>query len=80
MNPITHLLISWVVADSSGLDKRDRTAVTLSGIVPDIDSFGIIAEQLTKGSDRPMLWWSDYHHILGHNIGFGVLAAIVQKV
>ena len=77
MNPITHLLVSWVIADSSDLEKRDRAVVTLSGIVPDIDSFGIAAEQLTKGSEHPLLWWSDYHHILGHNIGFGILAAVV---
>jgi len=77
LNPITHLLVSWVIADSSDLDTRDRAAVTISGIVPDIDSFGIVAEQFTKGSKHPLLWWSDYHHILGHNIGFGLLVAVV---
>ena len=77
MNPITHLLLSWVVADSSDLDKRERMAVALSGVIPDIDSFGIIAEQLTKESEQPLLWWSDYHHILGHNIGFGILVTII---
>ena len=77
MNPITHLLVSWVIADSADLDKRERNAVTLSGVIPDIDSFGIIAEQLTKESGHPLFWWSDYHHILGHNIGFGILVAVV---
>jgi inner membrane protein len=77
MNPITHLLVSWVIADSSEFDNKERTAVTLSGVIPDIDSFGIIAEQLTKGSERPLLWWSDYHHVLGHNIGFGLLVVLV---
>lgn len=68
--------MSWVIADSAGLNKRERAAVTVSGIIPDIDSFGIVAEQLTKNSDNPLLWWSDFHHIIGHNIGFGVLIAI----
>jgi membrane-bound metal-dependent hydrolase YbcI (DUF457 family) len=77
MNPITHYLVSWVVADSSNLDKRERAAVTLSGVIPDIDSFGIIAEQLTKESERPLLWWSDCHHVFGHNIGFGILVAVI---
>ena len=80
MNPITHLLVSWIIADSSDLEKRDRAVVTLSGIVPDIDSLGIIAEQWTKGSEHPLLWWSDYHHVLGHNIGFGALAAVVALI
>ena len=76
MNPITHVLVSWVIADSAGLNKRERAAVTVSGIIPDIDSFGIVVEQITKNSERPLMWWSDYHHILGHNIGFGIVLAI----
>ena len=77
MNPISHLLISWVIADSAELNERELAVVTISGIVPDIDSFGIIAEQLTKNTDTPLLWWSDYHHVIGHNIGFGLLVAAV---
>jgi hypothetical protein len=77
MNPITHLLVSWVIADSTDLDKKERAAVVCSGIIPDIDSFGIVAEQLTKNSEKPLLWWSDYHHVIGHNIGFGLLVAVV---
>ena len=77
MNPITHLLVSWAIADSGDFDKRERAAITLSGVAPDIDSFGIIVEQLTKNSDKPLLWWSDYHHIFGHNIGFGILVAVI---
>ena len=77
MNPITHLLVSWVIADSSDLEKKERLTVTLSGIIPDIDSFGIVVEQLTKESERPLLWWSDYHHVFGHNLGLGILVAIV---
>ena len=77
MNPITHLLVSWVIADSAGLNKRERAVVTVSGIIPDVDSFGIIAEQLTKRTENPLFWWSDYHHILGHNVGLGILVAVV---
>ena len=80
MNPITHLLVSWVIADSADLDKRERAAVVISGIIPDIDSFGIVAEQLTKNSEKPLLWWSDYHHVFGHNIGFGLLVAVVAFI
>ena len=76
MNPITHLLVSWVIADSGDFNKRERAVITFSGVVPDIDSFGIIAEQLTKNTEKPLLWWSDYHHIIGHNIGFGILVAV----
>jgi hypothetical protein len=48
MSPITHLLISWVVADADALSKRERAIVTVAGLAPDIDGVGIVAEVLTK--------------------------------
>ncbi len=78
MSPITHLLISWVVADSSGLEKRDRAIVTVAGLVPDVDGLGIVAEALTKESELPLTWWTDYHHVLGHNLAFGLVVAVVS--
>lgn len=73
MNPITHFFIGWTVANSVVLDRRDRAAVTVAGIIPDIDSLGIIAEKVTIESERPLLWWTEYHHVLGHNLGFALL-------
>lgn len=54
--------------------RRDRAIITFAGIAPDLDGFGIAAEILTSNSPHPLLWWTDYHHILGHNIA---AAAIV---
>lgn len=83
MSPITHFFMGWAVANSVPLTKRDRAMVTWASVVPDIDGLGIIPEQLTKNSSHPLTWWSDYHHVLGHNIGFAlvvtVLAAIFAK-
>ena len=78
MSPITHLLISWVVADAGDLNKRERAIVTVAGLAPDVDGFGIIAEALTRESEHPLTWWTDYHHVLGHNLGFGLLVAAVS--
>ncbi len=80
MNPVTHFMVGWVVANIDGLNRRERAAVTVSAIIPDIDSIGIIAEKLTKGSDQPLLWWSKYHHVITHNLGFALLLAIVVFV
>ena len=80
MNPFTHLMVGWVVANCDGLNRRERTAVTVSAIIPDIDSIGIIAEKLTKGSDHPLLWWSKYHHVITHNLGSALLLALVVFV
>ena len=74
MIPPTHFLISWVLANSSTETRRDRALVTLAGVIPDIDGFGYPIENwLTFHWDKPLLWFSDYHHILCHNVGFAAL-------
>jgi len=77
MNPITHFLAGWTIANTAKLSKNERAAVTLAGIAPDIDGIGIIAEKLTASSRHPLTWWSDYHHVLAHNLFFGLLLAMV---
>jgi len=51
--------------------------VTLAGVVPDVDGLGAFAEILTRNSERPLDWWSRYHHVLCHNVGFGLVVALV---
>jgi len=80
MHTVTHFFVGWVVANTGDLNRRERAAVTVSGIIPDIDSVGIIAEKLTQGSDHPLLWWSKYHHVLAHNLGFALFVAVVVFV
>jgi hypothetical protein len=75
MNPASHLLISWVTANTADISRRDRLLVTISGVVPDLDGAGVIAEIITQNTTTPLLWWSKYHHVLCHNIGFGLLIA-----
>jgi len=76
MSPITHFLAGWVVASSAQLNRRDRILVTLAGIVPDLDGLGIIAEIATENSSNFLPWWSQYHHVLCHNLGFGLLITV----
>lgn len=75
MHVVTHLLTGWVVAESAGLDRRDRSLVTLSAVLPDLDGIGVIGEFVTRDSAAPVQWWSQYHHVLCHNLGFGLLLA-----
>ncbi len=72
MSPVTHFFLGWCVANLDGLDRRERGMVTVAGIAADVDGLGIVAEYLTRGSDRPLLWWSEYHHVLAHNLLFGL--------
>jgi inner membrane protein len=81
MSPITHFLMGWGVANSdTSLSKPERALVTWASVIPDVDGFGIFAEILTKNSAHPLHWWSDYHHILAHNLGFAVLVSVVAAM
>lgn len=79
MSPITHLLISWGVANAVTLNKRERAIVTAAGVIPDVDGLGIVVEVLTRNSERPLDWWSRYHHVLAHNLGF-VLFLVIATI
>jgi hypothetical protein len=81
VSPVTHFLTSWLVANSStGLGRRERALVALAGIAPDADGLGLVAELLTRDTARPLLWWTEYHHVLGHNLLFGVLTSATVAV
>jgi inner membrane protein len=80
MNPASHLLVSWAVANMADLSRRDRFLVTLSGVVPDMDGAGLIAELLTEKTALPLIWYSKYHHVLCHNLGFGLFLAAAVLV
>lgn len=78
MNPITHALVGWAVASAPRESRaRDRALVTVAGIIPDFDGFGAPVEILTRDTTQPLLWWTDYHHLLGHNLVAGVAMAAV---
>jgi len=53
MNPVTHFLGGWAVANTARLGRRDRALVAIAGAAPDADGFGIVAEWLTKNSEHP---------------------------
>lgn len=78
MNPISHFLLSWCAASAlPELSKRDRAIITVAGVAPDFDGFGIVGEFLTRNSATPLYWWTDYHHTIGHNIGAAIVATLV---
>jgi inner membrane protein len=70
VSPITHFFVGWAVANAAELNRRERACVALASVVPDVDGLGIVPEMLTRHSAHPLTWWSDYHHVLGHNLGF----------
>src|ERR1051325_6405018 len=81
MSPITHLLIGWLTANvSTSISKRERAIITIAGVAPDIDGMGIVADLMTQNSQHPLNWWSQYHHVLAHNLGFAMLITVVATI
>jgi len=81
VSPITHFFMGWAVANTvPSLTPRERAMVTWAGVIPDIDGLGIIPEKLTQHSAHPLTWWSDYHHVLGHNLGFALVVSVLAAI
>lgn len=76
MSPVTHLLVGWTVANFADR-PRDRALIMLAGVAPDLDGLGAIPEVLTAGSANPLPWFTEYHHVLGHNVAFAATVAII---
>lgn len=76
MNIVEHFFIGWCVANlSTKLTPRERMLVTAAAVVPDVDGLGMLLEIPTRNTTHPILWWTEYHHILFHNIGAAILVS-----
>lgn len=76
MHPVSHFLSGWMVANALPLEaRRDRAMVAIAALLPDLDGFGWLPQILTADSDDPIMWYSEYHHILGHNLLTAVVLA-----
>jgi inner membrane protein len=74
MSPVTHFLLGWTVASTNtSLSTRERAAVTLAGVVPDIDGVGIVWDLVSRSGSFD--FYQRYHHVFGHNLFFGLLVA-----
>jgi inner membrane protein len=82
MNPVTHLLVSWSLADAVGLGHRDRVLVTWCGVVPDLDGLGAAIDFGNSLFGRPeSAYYGLYHHTLFHGLPAAVLlAALVASL
>lgn len=76
MSPVTHFLLGWMVANSAALNRRERAAVAIAGVIPDVDGLGAPIEALTVSTKHPLLWFSDYHHTF-HNLTFALVVTAI---
>ncbi|MHC4389822.1 MAG: metal-dependent hydrolase [Planctomycetota bacterium] len=79
MSPVTHVLASWVLARlPTGSERRERVAVTLAGVVPDLDGLGAIPDLFTRWfTEHPTAFYHSYHRLVAHNLVAAVLVAAI---
>jgi hypothetical protein len=77
MNPVTHFLTGWALANCvPSLERRERAMVALACVIPDVDGLGAVVDLATRNSAHPTEWFSRYHHHL-HSLPFAILVAAV---
>jgi inner membrane protein len=77
MSPLTHFFVSWSIANTGRFTLKDRFMITASGVVADVDGLGIMADLMTRHAEQSLHWWDRFHHVFGHNLGFGIGAAVI---
>jgi hypothetical protein len=80
MSPVTHFLAGWIVANCCALNRRERAIVAFAGVISDLDGIGLVAEGVTRGWEHPLTWYSDYHHVLGHNLGVAIMVTTIGSI
>jgi hypothetical protein len=77
MNPVTHFLTGWLIANVDDLERRDRAIVTLAAVIPDVDGLGILTSIASKDQEIGLYLYGQYHHILAHNLFSGLFITAV---
>ena len=67
----THILSGWCVANLLPLGPRERAVCVVAAAIPDLDGLGLLAVPFA-GSH----FYERYHHVLGHNLTFAVIACL----
>src|SRR4051812_6397931 len=73
MHVPTHLMSGWCVASLFKLTPRERLFCMIAASAEDVDGVGAV---MGTQSDA----YQNYHHLLGHNLPFIVLVAMVLTI
>ena len=78
MNPVTHLLAGWMIADQCKLAPRDRAFVSWASVISELDSIGYVVDFANKILGRAeTLYYETYHHNWGHGLPAALLTTLV---
>ena len=81
MNPVTHLLAGWIIADELKFKGRDRAIVAWSCVVPDLDGIGYLVDFGNKFlGQSETAYYETFHHNWGHGLPAALLTTIIVYV
>ena len=63
-----HVLSGWIAGNYLKLNARERFLCMVAAGIPDVDGLGILVSQDA---------YDDYHHVLGHNLLFGLIVVLI---
>ena len=64
----THVISGWCIADLFNLTPRERALAMVAAAAADLDGLGLLVS---------VDYYAQYHHILAHNLLFGLVLAAV---
>lgn len=76
-SPGAHLMMSWLLSNTADISRRERGAITLCGVAPDIDGGGYLLDLLSPTWGRETFFYQQFHHVLLHNFAASLAAASI---
>lgn len=71
MHVQTHIMSGWCIADLLELTARERLFAMIAASTADVDGLGMLVS---------IDYYVRYHHVLAHNLPFGVLLALILTI
>jgi inner membrane protein len=76
MNVLTHFFAGWAITLPADLNGRDRALVVCASVAPDLDAVVLVGDIVQRRPLDQCELFATYHHVLGHNILFAMLATV----
>jgi len=79
MSPGAHLLASWLVPYPFQFSLRERRAIALAGVTPDLDGVGWIVDRVSAWGGASTDYYAQYHHLIAHNLSAALVLSLLAS-
>ena len=72
----SHFLAGWLTSlPAEGLTPRERGAIAIAGVAPDLDGLGLLVDKVNGWRGSESIYYETWHHVLAHSVGGALLFA-----